>query len=127
MERAPYSSNEAAGRAGVEAPYVERLVDLGIVSPTDGRFSDGDVRRILMARSLEGAGIPLDAVGAAFERGELSLDFLDADAYARFAALSDETFEEASERTGIPLETLSVIRESLGMAPPEPGDRLRDD
>ena len=76
--------------------------------------------------SLEGAGIPLDAVGAAIQQGTLSLAFLDAEAYERFSALSDQTFREASERTGIPLELVTVLRESLGMAPPDPDDRLRE-
>jgi adenylate cyclase len=123
----PYTREEAASRAGTDAAYVSRLQALGVIASGRDRFSDGDVRRILLATSLEGAGIPLEAVGAAFERGELSLDFLDADSYTRFSALSDQTFRQVSERTGIPLETLSVIRESLGMAPPEPDDRLRDD
>ena len=123
-----YSRNEAAERAGVEVPYLARLVDLGIVTPDgEGRFSNGDVRRAAMATSLEGAGIPLDAVGDALARGALSLDFLDAAAYERFASLSGETFRQVSERSGIPLELLTCIREAIGMAQPSPDDRLRED
>jgi adenylate cyclase len=85
------------------------------------------VRRVLMARSLEGAGIPLEGVSEAIQRGALTLDFLDAAAYERFAALADETFRQVSERTGIPLELLTVIREAIGMAEPSAGDRLRED
>ncbi len=124
---AAYTREEAAERAGVEASYLDRLLDVGILSPSEGGFSDRDVRRMLLAKSLEGAGIPLDAVGAAIQQGTLSLDFLDADAYERFSALSDQTFREASERTGIPLELVTLIREALGMAPPAPDDRLRED
>ena len=123
-----YSGEDAAGRAGVEPSYLVRLVDLGILTPdTPDRYSDGDVRRVLMAKSLEGAGIPLDAVAAATQRGALSLAFLDAESYERFAALSGETFSQVSQRTGIPLELLTVIREAIGMAEPSPDDRLRDD
>ena len=32
-----------------------------------------------------------------------------------------------SDRTGIPLELLTVIREAIGMAEPSPDDRLRED
>ena len=54
------SRDEAAERAGVGPEYVERLVDLGIVAPAEhDRFSTGDVRRVLMVRSLESAGIAL--------------------------------------------------------------------
>jgi adenylate cyclase len=123
-----YSGEDATDQAGVEPSYLVRLVELGLLAPeTPDRYSDGDVRRVLMATSLEGAGIPLDAVAAAAQRGALSLDFLDAEAYERFAALSNETFSQVSARTGIPLELLTVIREAIGMAEPAPDDRLRED
>ena len=80
-----------------------------------------------MARSLEDAEIPLDVVVAALRRGALSLDFLDAPAYERFAALAAETFQQVSDRTGVPLELLTVIREAIGSAQPSPDDRLRED
>jgi adenylate cyclase len=87
----------------------------------------GDVRRVLLARSLEDAGIPLERVGAAVRSGALSFDFLDAPSYDRFAALAPETFRQVSERTGVPIELLMVVREAIGMAQPSPDDRLRDD
>jgi adenylate cyclase len=104
------------------------LVELGILSPerTD-HFSPGDVRRVLLARSLDDAGIPLEGVAAAIARGAISLAFLDARSYERFAALELETFQEVSDRTGIPLEMLATIREAIGMAQPSPHDRLRED
>jgi adenylate cyclase len=123
---AAYTREEAAERAGVEPSYVDRLLDVRILTPVEGGFSDSDVRRMQLAGSLDGAGIPLDAVGAAIQQGTLSLAFLDAEAYERFSALSDQTFREASDRTGIPLELVTVLRESLGMAPPDPDDRLRE-
>ena len=123
-----YSGENAAGRAGVEPSYLARLVELGILSPEEpNRFSPGDVRRVLMARSLEDAGIPLDGVGAAMQRGALSLEFFDSASYERFAALAAETFRQVSDRTGIPLELLMVVREAIGMAQPSPDDRLRED
>jgi len=123
-----YSRESAAERAGVEPQYLVRLVDLAILSPEGpDRFSPGDVRRVLMARSLEDAGIPLDGVAAAIQRGALSLAFMDAASYERFAALAPETFRQVSDRTGIPLELLTVIREAIGMAEPSPDDLLRED
>ncbi len=123
-----HSGESAAARAGVEPSYLVRLVELGLLSPEEpDRYSPGDVRRAMLARSLEDAGIPLDSVGAAMRRGGLSLDFLDAPSYERFAALCPETFRQVAERTGVPLELLTVIRESIGMAQPSPDDRLRED
>jgi len=123
-----YSGEEAAERAGVEPSYLVRLVDLGILAPHEpDRISPGDVRRVLMARSLEDAGIPLEGVADAIQRGALSLGFLDAPSYERFASLAPETFRQVSDRTGISLELLMVIREAIGMAQPSPDDRLRED
>ena len=119
---------EAALRAGVGAEYIVRLVALGLLSPEQpDRFSPGDVRRVLLARSLEDAGIALDDVVAATERGALSLDFHDTAGYERLAALAPETFRQVSDRTGVPIELLTVIREAIGMAEPSPDDRLRED
>jgi len=76
----------------VEPDYLDRLVELGILSPEGAdRFSPGDVRRVLLARSLDDAGIPLEGVAAAIARGAISLAFLDARSYERFAALELET------------------------------------
>jgi len=96
-----YPRAEAADRAGVEPGYLDRLVELGILSPerTD-HFSPGDVRRVLLARSLDDAGIPLEGVAAAIARGAISLAFLDARSYERFAALELETFQEVSALHG---------------------------
>ena len=123
-----YAGEDVAERAGVEHPYVARLVDLGILTPEEpDRFSPGDVRRVMMARSLEEAGIQLDEVVTAMQHGAVSLDFVDSAGFERFAGLAAETFRQVSDRTGIPLELLMVIREAIGMAQPAADDRLRED
>jgi adenylate cyclase len=123
-----YPANDAADRAGVDAGYLARLVALGILAPAEpNAFTAADVRRVRMVRSLEDAGIALDGLAAAIRRGALNLDFLDAAAYRRFAALTGETFREVSERTGISLELLFAVREAIGLAQPSPDDRLRED
>ena len=122
------SRDEAAERAGVEPAYVTTLVDLGVLTPAAAdRFSPGDVRRVMMAKSFDDAGIPLDGLGAAVQSGAVSFDFLDAAAYERIAALAPETFREVSERTGIPIDLLMVVREAIGAAEPSPDDRMRQD
>lgn len=123
-----YSREEAAARAGIAPSHLDRFVDLGIVDCTEpGHFSPGDVRRALMARSLEDAEIPLDHVAAALRHGAISFAFLDAAAYERFATLGDETFRQVSERTGVPLELLTGVREATGSAQPSPDDPVRED
>jgi adenylate cyclase len=123
-----YSRSEAAERAGVAVDDVSRLVEVGIITPQEGdRFSAGHVRRAQLAQSLATAGIPLDGLGASIQRGEVSLDFLDAPVYERFSLLSTVSFQELSERTRVPLPLLMVMREAAGSTPPTPEDLVRDD
>jgi len=119
--------DQAAERAGVEPAYLQRLRDLGIVPGMGSTFSNGDVRRALTTRSLENAGISVEVFGEAMRSGALNLDFLDSEAYERFSGLCDETFQQVSDRTGVPVELLMVVREAIGMAQPSPDDRMRED
>jgi hypothetical protein len=94
---AEYSRAEAANRSGVDLGYIDRLIELGVLSP-DGtdRLTRGDVRRVQMAQTLENAGIALDSLAASIKGGHGDLGFMDAPTYERFATLSDETFEGLS-------------------------------
>ena len=122
------SSDEVAEQAGVQPDYLDPLIQSGLVAPAaDGLFTPADVRRVMLVRSLDDAGVPVDGMAAAVARGALSLDFLDAGAYERFAALAPNTFRQVSDETGIPLDLLMVIREAMGMPQPSPDDRLRHD
>jgi adenylate cyclase len=123
-----YTRQEVAQRAGVDPDYVDRLVQLGILTP-DARdaFSPGDVLRARWLQSFEGAGVPLKGMAAAVRDGALSFSYLDATAFDRFAGLSGTTFHQLSARTGIPLELLMVVREAFGSAEPGPQDIVRED
>jgi adenylate cyclase len=120
-----YSRQEVAQRAGVDPDYVDRLVELGVLSPAAGEaFSSGDALRARWVQSLERAGVPLEGLAAAVGDGVLSFAFLDVGAYDRFAGLSGTTFQQLSAQTGIPLELLGVVREALGFAEPQPQDSV---
>ena len=123
-----HSRREMAARAGVDPDYVDRLVELGILSPGSGdTFSAGDVRRARWVQSFEQAGVPLEGLAAAVRDGTLSFSYLDATAFDRFAGVSTTTFRELSDRTGVPLDLLLVIREAHGFAEPGPEDHVRED
>ena len=123
-----HSRQEMAARAGVDPDYVDRLVELGILSPGSGNtFSAGDVRRARWVQSFEQAGVPLEGLAAAVRDGTLSFSYLDATAFDRFAGVSTTTFRELSERTGVPLDLLLVVREAHGFAEPGPEDHVRED
>ncbi|MFI5255341.1 MAG: adenylate/guanylate cyclase domain-containing protein [Candidatus Limnocylindrales bacterium] len=123
-----YSRQEAAERAGVAVDEVTSLVEWGILVPDDNDcFSSGDVNRIVLIGSLVAAGIPLDGMAARLRSGDWSLAFLDSPSYDRFAALAGETFQELSNRTGVPVGLLTGIREAIGGAVPMPADRVLED
>jgi adenylate cyclase len=123
-----YSREETAARAGVPVEFVDRLVELGVLKPAEGdRFVAADARKAAVVKSLEGSGIPLEDLADAFHRGTLTLAFLEEPAYDRFAPYTTETFAQASERTGVPLDLLLVVREAAGGALPSPDDFVRED
>jgi adenylate cyclase len=119
---------EVARRAGVDPGHVDRLLELGILAPgTTGTFSSSDVRTARWTRSLEQAGVPLDGIAGAVREGRLSFAFLDVAAFDRFSGVTETTFRELSERTGVPLEILKVVREAAGFAEPRPEDHVREE
>ena len=123
-----YTRAEVGRQAGVDPEYVHRLVELGILRPGAGdAFSLGDVRRARWVRSFEEAGVPLEGMGAAVREGALSFSYLDASAFDRFAGLGGTTFRQLSDKTGIPIDLLKVVREAVGFAEPRPEDIVRGD
>ena len=116
-------------RAGVSVGYVDRLVELGILAPAEGAtpFSAGDVRTARFVHGLEEGGVPAEAVAAAIRSGDLSFAFFHAPYWDRFSVLSSTTYRELSAETGLSLEILQTIRESVGSARPEPDDHVRED
>ncbi len=123
-----YDLVEAAKRSGLDVDELNRLVELGILTPdAEERFSPGDLRRAALVKSLVASGIQLDGLGAAIRGGQVSLAFLDAPAFERFSALGGATFAELAERTGVPIELLMFIREAAGSVPPLPDDRVREE
>jgi adenylate cyclase len=122
------SEGAVAERAGVDPDYVTRLIEAGVLVPEgDGTFRDGDARRARLYRALERAGLPIEALVQALERGELSFDFLDLPVYDRFARLSPRSFRDVSWEEDIPLELLLVVREAMGLAQAEADDQVRED
>lgn len=122
------SVQDLAEAAGVDAAAVRQLIELGILSTdADGRLAPQAARRVRIMQGLERGGLPVAGIAEAIRLGELSLDFVDQASYERFGGLSEMTFRDASEATGVPIEPMLQLREAMGLAPAEPGDRLRDD
>jgi len=125
---ARYTRAETARRAGLDAAYMDRLIELGLLTPdADDRLTRYDVRKAQVLHTLEGAGVRPEGVAEGLRAAQLSLEFLESPVYERFATLGDETFRQVSERTGLPLELLLLVREAAGGAVPAPDDRMRED
>jgi adenylate cyclase len=123
-----YSREETAVRGRVDLAYVTRLVELGMLRPAPGdRFTAGDARRATVIHTLAESGIPLEGMADALQRGAISLDFLDSAVYERFATYANETYAQLSQRTGVPMELLRVIREAMGAPTPNADDPVRED
>ena len=123
-----HSPKKVAERAGVDPEYVAKLIDVGVLAPDDdGSFTEGDVRRTRLYQSLERAGLSFEAMVEAVRSGEVSFASFDSPLYDRFAGLTATSFREVSEREGVPLDLLLVVRESAGLAQADPDDPMRDD
>jgi class 3 adenylate cyclase len=126
MER--YPTGVAAARAGVSVAQVERLTELGLLEGDDtAGYSGGDVRRIQLVLALERAGLPLEGLSTLVRAERFPLGFIDSAGEPVFAPLSDVTFAELAERTGLPVETILVLRDATGGVRAAPGDRVRED
>jgi adenylate cyclase len=120
------SETDLAARAGTTPEEIKRLSELGIVSAEpDGSYRLGNLQRIQLAESLERGGVPLDAVGKAIAEGKLSFSFLEL--ATNPAPYSPKTYREAADEMGWTVDFIQQMHEALGLARPEPDDRVRED
>jgi adenylate cyclase len=120
---------ELADLAGVTESEVGRLADLGILVARDGTgpFLEGDVPKVRLALACERAGLPMEGIVSAIRAGRLSFSFLEGLPFRRWAVRSGRTYRQASQDTGIPLETLAAVLESMGFARVGPDEPMRED
>jgi hypothetical protein len=124
-----YRREALAERAGVDPGYVDRLLELGILDDpgADSSFSVGDVRRVRLLRGLDAGGLPLDAIATAVRRGDLAFRFLDLESWDWYGGFLNKTYGELSRETGIDLDLLRILRESMGFARPRPDDPVHEE
>jgi adenylate cyclase len=120
---------ELADLAGVTEAEVERLVGLGILAARDGTgpFLETDVPKVRLATACERAGLPMAGIAAAIRAGRLSFAFLELAPFRRWAVRSGRTYRQVSRDTGIPLDTLGTVLESMGFARVDPDEPMRED
>jgi hypothetical protein len=123
------SAAALADLAGVTEAEVARLVDLGILAPRDCAepFLAADAQKVRLATACERAGLPMAGIAAAIRAGRLSFAFLEAAPFRRWAVRSTRTYRQVSQETGVPLDTLGAVLESMGFARAGPDEPMRED
>jgi class 3 adenylate cyclase len=77
--------------------------------------------------ACEQAGLPMEGIAAAIRAGRLSFAFLEASPFRRWAVRSARTYQQVSQETGVPLDTLGRALESMGFARMGPDELIRED
>jgi adenylate cyclase len=125
MEQASYTEAELAAQARVAPALVRRLVELGILRPTDAEapYGLGDVRRVRLVAACESAGLSSEGIGAAIAGGRLSLAFLDLLSLAG-RPLTGTTYAELCGEQNLPMALVQRVHEASGLGRPQPGDPI---
>jgi Adenylate and Guanylate cyclase catalytic domain len=88
------------------------------------------VQKVRLAVACEQAGLPMAGIAAAIRAGRLSFAFLEAAPFRRWAVRSTRTYRQVSQvsqETGVPLDTLGAVLESMGFARAGPDEPMRED
>ena len=119
---------DLAARAGVDPADVDDFVRLGILKRNeDGTFMQGAVAAVRVILNLESSGISRESIAQIVRDGYIDFGMFEIGAYDRIAAISNLTFRQTAERTGIPLQVVLLIREAIGFAVADPDERMRED
>ena len=123
------SASGLADLVGVTEVEVARLVDLGVLVARDAAdpFLESDVQKVRLAAACERAGLPMAGIASAIRAGRLSFAFLEAAPFRRWAVRSARTYRQVSQETGLPLDTLGAVLESMGFARVGPDEPMRED
>jgi adenylate cyclase len=123
------SASGLADLAGATEAEVARLTELGVLVAREGPgpFRETDVQKVRLATACERAGLPMAGIAEAIRAGRLSFTFLEGTPFRRWAVRSARTYRQVSEETGIPLDTLGAVLESMGFARMGPDEPMRED
>jgi len=116
------SAQELAELAPSPREYVDRLVELGILRPTeDGLHPSSDAHVVRLMLAFEDAGIALADVARGVAAGELSFPLA---LFLPEPTSSSGTYAELAGRLGRSPELVRRLAAELGLPPPE-NDRVR--
>jgi adenylate cyclase len=121
------SWDELAERTGATLERLERLVELGILVPTDTEapFRSGDIHRVRAVAALEGADVRPEQIGAAMASGELSFGYLDY--VVQPPPVIGRTYSDFAEELAIPFDVVERVFLAFGLPQPLPDEQARED
>ena len=121
------SGEELAVRSGVTAERLERLVELGIITPTPrGRFRPSDIQRIRVVDTLAEAGFASEQLSQLIATGAYDLDWASV-VFPEPTAQLTTMLEETAAATGLPEELAARLFDAWELPRPQPGQPLRAD
>jgi adenylate cyclase len=121
------SWEELAERTDATRERLERLVELGILTPTDANqpFRSGDIHRVRAVAALESSGVAPEQIATAMAAGELSFGYLDY--VMQPPPVVDRTYSQAAEELGIPFDVVERVFLAFGLPQPRPHEQARED
>ncbi len=124
----PVSEDELARRSGTTVELVRTLAELGLLrrGESEGTFALADVNRVRLAEALHAEGVSYEDMGRAAAAGHLSLEPIGV-VFPAPAGLLDITVDDLAAELGLSVQELARLFVAWGLAPPEPGQRARED
>jgi adenylate cyclase len=121
------SGEELADRSGVTAQQLERLVELGIITPTpQGRYRSSDIQRIRVVDALADAGFAPEQLGQLIATGAYNLDWASV-VFPKPTTQLTTTLEETVAATGLSQELAARLYDAWELPRPQPSQMLRAD
>jgi adenylate cyclase len=121
------SGKELAVRSGVTAEHLERLVELGIITPTpQGRFRPSDIQRVRVVDTLAEAGFAPEQLSELIASGAYNLDWASV-VFPEPTAQLTTTLEETAAATGLSEDLAARLFDAWELPRPPPGQALRAD
>ena len=118
---------ELAERAGVSRERLKRLVEVGVVQPSDAdRFRPIDVQRIRVADAFVDSGLAVEDLGRLVAEGHVTFPNLEA-VFGEPISVSDTTFAEFAAELDRDPDLLRRVYTQLNLPQPDDDDRLRAD
>jgi class 3 adenylate cyclase len=125
VEGEPLTCAQLAIEGEVDEAYIERLVEIGVLHPTDAIFGWADLWRVRTMRALEDAGMSLERMAPLFQSGRLNLAFLDN--MLPLAPRTGRSFAQFAASLGEHAALAGTAYEMLGLAHPPDDMQTRTD